>query len=128
MAYRCLSCFACGIDFLIGSDTFRSVCICIYICVSTHHSFSNEFVLALYKFWSPGGTLIPWFELCCPYFQTIELHSKTSLGITPSSITNFLTQNALLSVVIITIHPSFVESITVSNLGTHPKPAHCATF
>ena len=88
--------------------THSGPCVFAYLCVSTHHPFSNEMVLALYKFWSPGGTLIPRFELCCPYCQTIELHSKNSLRTTPSSTMNFLTQNALLVVANITIYSAFV--------------------
>ena len=100
MTFRCYSYALHVVNFINGSDMFRSVYLQIF-CVSTHHSFSNE--MALYMF---GHLVGP--ELCCHHCRTIELHSTGSLGTTPNSITNFLTQTSSFVVVKTTIYSAFV--------------------
>ena len=59
MAYRCNTCYICGIDFTYGSDLFKSVCI-LHIFAVFHAiiKFTNFIGLALYMFWIIGWNLV----------------------------------------------------------------------
>ena len=120
MAFRCRSYALHVVNFINRSDMFRSVCICISLRLHASLILKRDGIVYV---WSTGGTLIPRLELCCHHCPTIELHSTSSLGTTPSSITNFLTQTPS-SATIAFIYSTFVVvSITMFNFGTHPNPA-----
>ena len=77
---------------------FRS----IYICIYTHHSFSNEYASLILQWdgfvyiWSVWWDLNSSARTIVTTITIMELHSTSILGNSPSSIKNSLTQNTLL--------------------------------
>src|SRR3954471_20873597 len=59
MAYRCNTCFICGIDFIIGSEVSDPFVSCISSRFHAIIKFTNFVNLALYMFESIGRTLVP---------------------------------------------------------------------
>jgi hypothetical protein len=95
---------------LYGADTFRSVCICIFFCVSMHYSSCMRWHrINLVFWWDP---FVSWPRLCCHYCHTIELHSTNTLGTTPSS---HAASRVIIYLALI------IVSVTMFNTGTHPS-------
>jgi hypothetical protein len=109
MAFRCYSYALLVVNLINGSDTFRSVCICISFASAriTHLVWDG-----IVKTWSSDETFVSLPKLCCHYCHTIELHSTSTLGTTPSS---FAASRAVIYLALVAV------SVTMVNFETHPS-------
>jgi hypothetical protein len=117
MAFWCYSYALYVVNLIYGSDTFRSVYICIFFIISTHYSSSNE--MASYKLGLLVRSLFLGQDYVCHYCHTRDLRSTSILRTTPSS---FAVSRAI-------IYLAFVGvSVTMFNIGTHQIIMELGTF
>jgi hypothetical protein len=110
MTFWCYSYALLVVNLINGSDTFRSVCICISFASAriTHLVWDG-----IVKTWSSGETFVSWPRLCCHYCHTIELHGTNTLRTTPSS---FAASRAVIYLALV------AASVTMLNIETHQSP------
>jgi hypothetical protein len=117
MAFRCYSYALYVVNLIYGSDTFRSMYICIFFFVSTHYSSSND--MASCKLGLLVRPLFPGQDNVCHYCHTIDLHSTSTLRTTPSS---FAVSRAIINLAFVGV------SVIMLNIGTHQIIMELGTF
>jgi hypothetical protein len=110
MAFRCYSYALHVVNLIYGSDTFRSVCICISFASSRITHLDIKWHRINLVFW--WDLFVSWPRLCCHYCHTIELHGTSTLGTTPSSLA---ASKAIIYLALVAV------SVTIFHIGTHPS-------